>query len=195
MSYLVSRSFFVGEINIPNSDEQATGEKIDMFIALKESECLTKVLGYSLYKLLQTEHSQRMTDLLYGKEYTNIHCELTMWEGLLVELIPNTSISPDPDNSYWTSLIADYIYFFFEENSASITTGMNTTISKSEFGTAVSPEEKMRSAWNSFSKKCEGLFEFLNYSNNLLSPVYPEFTRRDYYKAKLSTGRINIFGI
>jgi len=193
MPNLVNRSFFVADINIPNADEASVAEKLDMFITRFENECLVKILGYELSKLVKTENSQRMNDLVFGAEYTDCKGKLQLWEGLVVEVMQNTS--SDGDNSYWESLIAFYIYYFFEESSASLTTGMTTSVSKAEAGEIHSPADKMCAAWNNFSNRCDSLFEYLNTKNKEQTPVYPEFTRRDFHKGFKLSRTINIFGI
>lgn len=83
MSYLINQSFFVRDLVIPNTGNAAVLETINSFIAKYEPQCLSKILGYELYKAFGTESSQRMVDLLGGVEYTNQFGKLAKWQGLV----------------------------------------------------------------------------------------------------------------
>lgn len=85
---LIDRSYFVGDINIPNTDRIEIQERLDLFIETYESELLPDLLGYPLYKafmqgLQGAPVDQKWTDLLEGVEYTNQSNRLTKWRGLV----------------------------------------------------------------------------------------------------------------
>jgi hypothetical protein len=89
---LIDISYFVGELNIPNTDQQPVRERLDRAILKYEQEFLRKLLGYPLYKTFVTglqvvppaTPDQRILDILYGKEYTNLQGYLTQWRGLIM---------------------------------------------------------------------------------------------------------------
>lgn len=85
---LIDRSYFVGNINIPNTDRPEIQERLDLFIETYEAELLPDLLGYSLYKaftqgLQGAPIEQKWTDLLEGVEYTNQSNRLAKWRGLV----------------------------------------------------------------------------------------------------------------
>ena len=77
---IINTSYFVKDISIP----VGSLSNLDNEIVKYEPEVLTMLLGYELYKLTLSETSQRMTDLLTGKEYTvsyNGRNQLIKWNG------------------------------------------------------------------------------------------------------------------
>jgi hypothetical protein len=90
---LIDISYFVGDINnIPNTDQVAVQQRVNYCIQKYEQEFLRKLLGYPLYKAFVASlqvvapavPEQRMLDILYGKEYTNLQGYLTQWRGLIM---------------------------------------------------------------------------------------------------------------
>ncbi|HEY4288264.1 MAG TPA: hypothetical protein VGN00_14265 [Puia sp.] len=89
---LIDISYFVGDINIPNTDQEPVQQRVNYAIQKYEQEFLRKLLGYPLYKAFISSlqvippavPEQRMVDILYGKEYTNLQGRLTQWRGLIL---------------------------------------------------------------------------------------------------------------
>ena len=177
MNYIINQSFFVRDIVVPNSNTTPIVERLNLFISKYEKECLLKILGYPLYKVFETESSQRMTDLLYGSEYTDVNGDLQLYQGLVHD-----------END---SLIANYIYYFFQQNSATVSTGISTVKMNAEAGTSVSPEEKMVFAWNYFSSEVQSMCSFLWSKKD----DYPEFSAHQLAKTIDLSRPINIFDI
>ena len=183
-SSIIDYTFFIRKINLPNIDPVPNPrnaqilERLNSFIAQYEPECLRGILGYAMYKVLTTETSQRVNDLLYGKEYTDDCGHLQYWRGLVY----------DPK----VSLIANYIYVRFQEDSATQTTGVSTSVNDTASGKSVSPEVKMIDAWNFFSEETKQMVSFLWNMNQQDPSVYPEFTLSQCYKS-LSFSRPNNF--
>lgn len=167
---LIDSSFFIRDINLVNLTETRTLERLNSFISKFEPECLKKILGYTLYKALQTETSQRMTDLVYGTGYISPINNERYWEGLV----------RDRD----ISLIANYVYYYFQKTNAQQTVGTSTKLSKSEAGVSDSPADKMITAWRFFASETRAMCSFLwnksvdDVYNGVR--VYPEFTYCDY---------------
>lgn len=184
---IVDYTYFIRKINIPNIDivlNQRNGpilERLNSFISQYEPECLTGILGYPLYKMLLTESSSRMNDLINGAEYTNDCGELKKWNGLIY--------SPK------ISLIANYIYYKFQEDSAKQTTGVSTSTSNTQDGVSTSPEYKMLDAWNFFSSETKAMISFLWNKNQSSSPVYPEFSLQQCYRSLDFSRGSNFLGI
>lgn len=184
---LIDSSFFIRKINIPNVDpgvNQRNGpilERLNSFIAQYEPECLNNILGYALYKVLKLEDSPRMTELLNGAEYIDSDGVLRRWNGL-------------KNDELKVSLIANYIYYKFQEDSAKQTTGVSTSVNKTASGDSKSPEYKMLDAWNFFSSETRKMVSFLWNKNRLDTEVYPEFNYR--YNETLDFSRpTNFLGI
>jgi hypothetical protein len=85
---LIDRTYFVGELNIPNTAQAAVGSLLDLFIEKYEEEFLRKALGYSLHKALKAglevvPVAQKWTDLIEGVEYTDQNNQVRFWSGLV----------------------------------------------------------------------------------------------------------------
>lgn len=176
---IINCSFFVRDITIPNIINTVPPtpaitriiERVDSFIVKYEQECLYNLFGYSFYKLFLNENSQRMDDILYGVEYIDECGYLQKWQGLV----------HDED----MSLIANYIYWFFQASSATQTTGVATTLNKSEGGKSMSPVDKMLNAWSFFSSEAKSLIFFLwTRKGNDGKRIYPEYTSHQFFEAK-----------
>lgn len=84
---LIDRTYFIGEINIPNTHTPAIGGLLDWFIEKYEEQFLKEVLGYDLYTafkagLLIDPIPQKWTDLIEGVEYT-YNDKTKFWRGLV----------------------------------------------------------------------------------------------------------------
>lgn len=184
---IIDATYFVRKINIPNVDATLNPrnapilERLNSFISQYEPECLTKILGYNLYNLAKVEDSQRMSDLLNGAEFTDVDGVFRKWNGL--KYSPNMS------------LIAQYVYYKFQEDSATQTTGVSTSTNNTEGGTSVSPQYKMIDAWNCFSRETKDMVSFLWNRNQGVTPVYPEYSTEQCYFALNFSRPINFWGI
>lgn len=184
VSSLVTLDYFVRDIELVNIDPtKGTNtpwvQKLNLFIQKYEQQCLSKILGYALYKALLNESSQRITDLVFGAEFTDLNGCLQKWKGLVrpSELI---------------SLIANYIFFYKEEYQKSSTTGTGTIIVKPEIGMLVSPGDKMSQAWNFFSEETYSMTDFLWVKKDGSGVrVYPEFTRYQYSETRRISRKID----
>lgn len=164
---LINSSFFIRDINLVNLSEPKVLERLNYFIAKYETELLRKILGLSLYNALLSESSQRITDLSYGTGYTIQNGFERYWYGL----VHDTNIS----------LIANYVYYYYQQANALQTTGTSTKASKSEAGVSSSPRDKMVSAWKFFAEETRLMCSFLwNKQDDDGNRVYPEFTSDNY---------------
>jgi hypothetical protein len=87
---LIDRTYFVGELNIPNTNQVAIGSAVDLFIEQYEDQFLNEVLGYTLYKALKAglqvvPVAQKWTDLIEGVEYTDNNSKTKFWKGLVTQ--------------------------------------------------------------------------------------------------------------
>lgn len=87
---LIDRSYFIGEINIPNTHKPEIGGLLDWFIEKYETEFLSNVLGYDLYTALKAglqepTVDQKWPDLIQGVEYINLSQKTKYWQGLVTQ--------------------------------------------------------------------------------------------------------------
>jgi len=175
MANLIDPSFFIRDIKIPNATYPNIAQNIEQYIAKYEPQCLRSILGHDMYtKLILEIDTPRMQDLLNGKG---------PWMGLVNE--------PAKD-----SLIAYYVYYFFEESMATQSTGVATSITKDESAMNVSPADKMIAAWNQFSYRVTEMYYFMTGTKDIDgNPMYPELTSDMVYYGMEQSRPINYFGI
>jgi hypothetical protein len=153
MANIIDYSYFIREINLPqtgNPDGQST---VTNFITLYEKELLQLVLGYDLWKaftagLVEVTPAQKWKDLRDGKEFTNLSGKNKKWEGF-----KNTDL---------VSPIANYVYYKVMENNATQTTTIGEVSTNKENAASVSPVLKMVNAWNRMVDMICVLKEFLD---------------------------------
>lgn len=162
MPNIIDSTFFDGtEISIPNTTQPSILESLNGFIDKYEKECLIKLLGYPLYvAFIENMADQRMVDLLEGVDY-QLNGKLTNWQGL----VHDTNLS----------LIASYIYWFYQKSNATHTTGLGTAKMNIAAAISVSPAEKMLSAWNWMNSEVMSMVLFLRNQKIDNVRVYPEF--------------------
>lgn len=171
---LIDRTYFVGDIDIPNSDRIPVAESIDNCIAIYEPMFLKRALGYELNKsfqagLLEDPVAQKWLDLYSGVEYTNTYNKLDYWEGLLPPpLEDDTVLSP----------IACYVYYYFMRRNATQTSGMGEVKTTTENAVMASPGMKMQTAWNNMASSLVAMREFLK--ANTTTYGYTYFTNELY---------------
>jgi hypothetical protein len=97
----IDASYFVGELNIPNSDQAPVIERITWFIEKYEPDFLQKLMGYPLYKAFLTGINVvtpsvpdiKWINILYGTEYIDLRGETQKWKGLIVTDNPIYNLS------------------------------------------------------------------------------------------------------
>jgi len=183
MPNLVSLSFFVGDINIPNTGQPAVGSRVTEYINKYEPECLLKLFGYPLYKVFGSEASQRMTDLLNGVEYVDYEGYTQKWKGLVHDTTQ--------------SLIAYYIFHHWLKDSHTQVVGMGTTsVNKADGSVVVLPIERLVSTWNSFSEEAHECLSFLwNQVDVYGDRLYPEMSSFQFNKSWNFSYSMNTFGL
>lgn len=181
MALLINQTFFVGDIQIPNLSNAAELERIIFFISKHEPDCLLKILGYPLYKLIGVESSQRMTDLFNGAEYIDGIGVERKWKGI-----------KRIENDVPISLIAYYVYFKFQESEAVRLSGISNVVGKQSSSTTVSPAHKMAYAWNLYSEEVSNMISFIWLKKNQSGErVYPEFGYDQYIETMRISRKID----
>jgi len=141
MSFIDS-TYFVGEINIPNTTANATS--LSQAITQYEKEILIQLLGYKLYALLMADCNgtggvpvtQKYIDLVNGAtfEHSFAGVETTLkWEGL--------------KNTAKLSLIAYYTFYKYVERDVTHLSGTGTILTPSGKGSRASSVNKLCNAW------------------------------------------------
>jgi len=180
---IIDRTYFVGEINIPNANTTAVSSLIDRFIEKYEPIFLQIALGYELYKeftqgLAAPVIEQKWKDLRDGVEYTTCSGDLHNWKGLITD---------DPKES----LIANYVYYWHARNHHTQTASVGEVKSAIENSVMSNQGEKMVRAWNEMSAwRCE-LSQFLSAKKD----IYPAYNKADHYHISKTFRPINTFGV
>lgn len=181
---IVKPSFFVRNLNIPNTGTDKVDERLYAFIEKYEKECLLKLFGYPLYKQYVIETTgtvtSRMELIISGSEYS-LEGNVFNWPGLLHD-----------EN---ISLLANYVYYSLQEDSATHTTGQATVVPKGTVVKEVSPAEKMIYSWNEFSEEAESLLSFLWFKSTSNIRLYPEFNSSQFWLARNFSRKINFMGL
>jgi hypothetical protein len=178
---LIDTSYFYWDLSIAQIADAAVSNTVQKFIDRLEPKLLTDLFGYELYKKYLdgiSAGTQKYVDIRDGKEYTNRAGKLTKWRGLREVTLKQ-------------SLIACYVYWHYQRNEATTTTGTGEKTQNAQNAVSASPRWKLVRAWNQMVEwNCE-LVEFLlsmeadypeflyHYSDralqNLLTPVNPLF--------------------
>lgn len=147
MSYYIDISYFVGDIDIPNTDS-TNKNNLELAIKHYEGEFLTRFLGGTLYQqVLDATTFPGITvtgvyeDLVKGASFTDSNGNANYSEGL-------TGLYLFDNGSFKRSMIANYVYWQWMRQRSSQTVGVGVAKSKVENMMQVSPNEKMVKAWN-----------------------------------------------
>lgn len=187
---LIDETYFVGELNIPNTSTVAILERLHVFIEKYEQQFLQDLLGYELWKLLDTQITQeeenspatplpRLDTLLNGSEYTDQAGKLRHWRGLVFN--DGTPRSP----------IANFVYWHWMKDQATQTTGLGEAATQAQNATLVSPTGKMIAAWNDMRKQIAHLHYFLQSNQD----DYSEWVGWAKWPMYMLAANVNQFGI
>jgi hypothetical protein len=182
---LIDRTYFVGELNIPNASQAAISSQLSLFIQKYEEKFLRDVLGYSLYKAFSAawpSTDQKWVDLVEGVEYTSAG-KTKFWRGLV------DAVSGDV--SFDTSPIANYVYYWYQRNNHTQTATTSEVKPANENATVASPAVKMVKAWNEMSTWICELVDYLDAKKD----DYTEWADQDVYCMLRKFRPINEFNI
>lgn len=186
----IDETFFVSEINIPNTDQPAILERVTWFIDKYEPRFLLELLGYPLYKLFAAAMDtpdtadQRYKDILNGAEYTGWDGLLKKWKGL---------ITTDTDDKQ--SVIANYVYYWYQRAIATQSTGIGEVKFNPDGAMLDNPNQKMAAAWSEITCRVEEFIEFMDVKNSVTPMIYPEFVFQHRYNALETFSHVNVFGL
>ena len=184
---IIDRTYFVGELNIPNVGTPAIGGLVDWFIQKYEPKFMVDILGYELNKAFQAGWvaytvDQKWTDLIEGVEYTDLAGKLRYWQGF-VTFLPSLIGNQSP--------IANYVYYWFVRNNLSQTATMGEVKTANENATAHNPGLKMVRAWNEISRWVCDLVDYLNAAK----VTYPEWESQQIWLMQRKFAPINEMNI
>jgi len=175
MANLIDTSFFVGEINIPNTGKLEVQESLTHFITKYETDLLQQLLGHGLWKSYNADNeTPRFVELINGIEYDN---GTKSWGGL-VRINGTTKLS----------LIANYIYYHWLKDKEIWNSGIGSVKPTPNQAINMSPGLKMVEAWNDMSKQICEFYDYMSFSK---TSVYPEWNTFGLWQFK----RTNDFDI
>lgn len=143
--YEIDSTFFIGQINIPNSKEPRgkEGVNIDYYI---EKGCylfLYNLLGHKLYAELKSnldvdlnlksDADQKWKDLFYGKTYGD-----KVFKGLVQN-----------HKTFKTSVLANYVFWYWLKDSLSKVSGVGSITLEAKNAENASSDNRARDIWNS----------------------------------------------
>lgn len=160
---LIDITYFYGEINIAQIDQQTVLSTVRNFIKKYEPQCLNQLLGvgFALEFLdnilpVSGDMEQRWIDLLYGKTY-EYHGKTYQWMGFI--------------NDLKESVLANYVYYWWVRKEVQQTTGMGQVKPSGENGSITSSQNTTIRAWNEMVEWAHSLVLYLDANRD----VYPEW--------------------
>lgn len=186
---LIDHTFFVGEINIPNTSDTDIKERLTYFIEIKQEKLLQDILGYVLWKAFDVGigaggPDQKWIDIRDGKEYTGLDGYPHKWIGL-------KSSYTSGSVTIKKSLIANYVYWHWQADNVTHSTGVGEASAKAENAVIASPKAKMIAAWNQMIDWICDLIYFLD--SNI--ETYPDWEQRNNYFQMRKYRKQNIYDI
>lgn len=180
---LIDQSYFVGELNIPSTANPSVLGLLNLFIAQHEEELLQSVMGYALWKayrdgIAASSPDAKWTAIRDGAEYTSLQGYARKWNGLA-------------DATKKKSLIANYVYYWYMRDKASLTTIAGEVDAKTDVAGPVSAATKMCRAWNEMVLMIEELVLFLQAK----IADYPEFKELNLCTLRNKFRPINPFNL
>jgi hypothetical protein len=172
---LIDISYFVGVLNIPNTNDSTISAIVNYYISKYEQEFLKQLMGYPLYKAYQADldnsgdpKDSRFTDILNGAEFTNLNSgEINKWDGLIQEISSTPLIKK--------SIIGNYIYYKYRIENATFFTGTSENTNNGETTPATTLRRRLSLVWNEINSAVNTFIAFIDANQ----AVYPEWTYTD----------------
>lgn len=165
MANIIDAFYFIGDIEIPNVNQEEIADDLLHSINLYEKEVLISLLGYTLYKELRAHTvvaGDKFDKLINGEDFSftvNGATVETHWNGLKGE---NKK-----------SLIAYYVYFMHRRKRASYHAGTGMEVeAKTDNSNKGSLYTKLIEVWNDFITMYEGCGEDILSTLYLYSPNF-----------------------
>jgi hypothetical protein len=260
MPNLIDYTFFIGTINVPNTNQASTQGLLTTLITKYQEKLLTDLLGRKMYLdfmagIQEPSVADKWQELLTGADYVDMYGRDQRWmglapvstdiiqqiyDGLAIDVVVGRgqiwdpaadqsvctiptplqgkafsleqrvtgTLRPDeytinaPANTMITltdgkkfllndtyffkgikssfapvsgterrSLIANFVYYWYQRTKASESSGVGESITKTENAARTSPADKMTAAWNEMAVWVKEMILFLRSKED----VYPEF--------------------
>lgn len=147
---IIDTTFFVGELNIANTDTEAASSYLQLFIDKYEAAYLRILLGADLY-----------ARYVAGINLVPIPSEWTDLQNQLVTIDGTSKVSP----------IANYIYFFFIRRATYSNSGTGLTQPKYENATAIDSKIETSRAWNEMAVLSFKVYKYLKANATIYGPL------------------------
>lgn len=147
---ITDQSYFVGELNIPNTDKTEVLENFQLYIDEYEPKYLTLLLGPSLYASFTAGLAADPLDPIWTKLKNQIF------------VISGTSkVSP----------VANFIYFYLVRRSTYDNSGIGLTQAKAENATIIDSRIETSRAWNKMNALSFSVYKFLKANAATYGPL------------------------
>jgi len=137
---IIDESYFINDIAIANTGQEAVEANLNSAITKYEKEALLSILGYELYELyIANSAVQSYKDILDGKEFSFEFCGKTVtrkWIGLA--------------NSEKKSLLAYYTYVNYEKDRNTFNSAVGFVTPNVENAEQSNPRLKYVNSWNAY---------------------------------------------
>ena len=181
---ITDNTYYVDELYLPHAVPDASDAFLDVkstvgrFIDKYEKDCLLKSLGRDLsrefYSNIDPSESSKIKagadakwdELMNGVQYTDANGNVKDWRGIRFELVEG--------EGYDRSLLANYIYFFYEKNEDTTRTNVGNVQESATNAARISKRPKVSSAWNEFVGMTQGecVTPNIMYNNGLIGVDY-----------------------
>lgn len=150
---LINKTYFNGDISIPNMQEvDYDNGNIDDFIDNESRLLLESIFGFDLFSELVTyldadgnlepSAPDKWQNLVYGVHY-EVGNTKRKFSGLLL----------NPESTIPKSLIADYVFYRWLKQNTSQSTGVGEVALEAKNAINVNPTQKLVTVWNRFYRQ------------------------------------------
>lgn len=145
MANIVDKTFFVNELDIPNTNKADVEARLNLFIAKYQKAFMMDVFGADIY----AEYMDGATDFMSQP-----------WKGLKELIVDSTAK---------TSAIANIVYYWWQRNETTQSTPIGEGKTKGENMERISNSPKAVRAWNEMAMGLKPLFNYLctNFEYNI----------------------------
>ena len=186
MAYLIDGSYFQRELFVPNADdtERSAYTELQEFIDDKTRLLLREVLGYALFKdldsnitngVLDVGAPQKWLNLVNGVEYVESG-NTYYWEGLLVQ-----------EGAFKKSLLANFVFYHWLYYNQSTMSGVGEVVLNAKNAVGINSTQRLTAVWNQFVGMYQGKqtkYTYSEYRRNGIKVIdWVGNNTNDYYSS------------